>query len=51
MEIRSIRHKGLRRFVEKGNAKGLPQDYVAKIADIMAFLIDMDDIEEVFDLQ
>lgn len=51
MEIRSIRHKGLRRFVEKNNPKGLPQDYLAKIADIMAFLIDMEDIEEVFDLQ
>jgi proteic killer suppression protein len=51
MEIRSIRHKGLRKFVEKNNPKGLPQDYLAKIADIMAFLIDMEDIEEVFDLQ
>jgi proteic killer suppression protein len=51
MEIRNIRHKGLRNFVEKNNAKGLPPDYVAKIADIMAFLIDIEDIDEVFDLQ
>lgn len=51
MEIRNIRHKALRRFVEKNNSKGLPQDYLAKIADILAFLIDMEDIEEVFDLQ
>lgn len=51
MEIRNIRHKGLRRFVEKNDPRGLPQDYVAKIADIMAFLIDMEDIDEVFDLQ
>ena len=51
MEIRNIRHKGLRRFVETNNPKGLPQDYLAKIADIMAFLIDMADIEEVFDLR
>lgn len=51
MEIRNIRHKGLRRLVEKNNPKGLPQDYRAKIADIMAFLIDMEDIEEVFDLR
>ena len=36
--------------MEKGNAKGLPQDYVTKIGDIMAFLIDIEDIEEVFDL-
>lgn len=51
MEIRSIRHKGLRKFVAKNNPTGLPQDYLAKIADIMTFLIDMEDIDEVFDLQ
>lgn len=51
MEIRNIRHKGLRNLVEKDNARGLPKDHVTKIADIMAFLIDMADIEEVFDLQ
>lgn len=48
---RSVRHKGLRNFVERNNPKGLPQNYVAKIADIVAFLIDMDSIDEVFDLQ
>jgi len=51
MEIRNIRHKGLRGLVEKNNSKGLPQDYLVKITDIMAFLIDMEDIDEVFDLQ
>jgi proteic killer suppression protein len=51
MEIRNIRRKGLRNFVEKNNSKGLPQDYVAKIADIMAFLVDIESIDEVFDLQ
>ena len=51
MEIRNIRHKGLRSFIEKNNARGLPQTYIAKIADIMAFLIDMEDIDEIFDLQ
>ena len=51
MEIRNIRHKGLRNLVEKNNPKGLQADYVAKITDIMAFLIDMEDIAEVFDLQ
>ena len=51
MEIRNIRHKGLRNFVEKNDPRGLPQDYVAKIADIMALLIDMESIDEVFDLQ
>lgn len=51
MEIRNIRHKGLRKFVERNNPRGLPQDYIAKIADIMAFLIDMENINEMFDLQ
>lgn len=51
MEIRNIRHKGLRNLVENNNAKGLPPDYVVKIADIMAFLIDIESIDEVFDLQ
>ncbi len=51
MDVRSVRHKGLRNFVERNNPKGLPQNYVAKIADIVAFLIDMDSIGEVFDLQ
>ncbi len=51
MEIRNIRHKGLRNFVEKNNSKGLPPEYVEKIADIMAFLIDIESIDEVFDLQ
>lgn len=51
MEIRNIRHKGLRNPVEKNSPKGVPQDYAAKIADIMAFLIDMESIDEVFDLR
>jgi proteic killer suppression protein len=51
MEIRNVRHKGLRNLVEKNKSKGLPQDYVAKIADITAFLIDIESIDEVFDLQ
>ena len=51
MEIRNIRHKGLRNLVEKNNTKGLPPNYVAKITDIMAFLIDIENLDEVFDLQ
>lgn len=51
MEIRNIRHKGLRNFIENSNSRGLPQNYVAKIGDIMAFLIDIESINEIFDLQ
>jgi len=50
MEIRNIRHKGLRSFVEKNDSKGLQQNYVVKIADIMAYLIDIESIDEILDL-
>ena len=51
MDIRNIRHKGLRNLVAKDMRKGLPPDHVEKIADIMAFLIDIESIDEVFALQ
>ncbi len=51
MEIRNIRHKGLRNFIEKNNSKGLPPDHVVKIADIVSFLINIENIDEVSDLQ
>lgn len=38
MEIESIRHKALRRFVETGNAKGLPGD-ADRIRNMIAFLL------------
>ena len=31
MDISSVRHKGLRRYIEKGDARGLPAQSVAKI--------------------
>lgn len=37
MEIESIAHKGLRRFFETGNAKGLVGD-VARIRRMLAFI-------------
>lgn len=51
MKIKNICHKGLRNLVEKNNPKGLQPDYVSKITDIVTFLIEMEDIEEVMDLQ
>ena len=51
MEIRNIRHKALRGLVERNSVKGLPGNYVSKIADIVAFLIEIEDISEVFDLR
>ena len=51
MEIKNIRHKALRGLVVRNNSKGLPADYVEKITDIMAFLIEIEDINEVMTLQ
>ena len=44
MEIESIRHKGLRRFFETGNAKGLVGD-VGQLRKMLAFI----DAAESFD--
>ena len=51
MEIRNIKHRGLRRFVEKGETQGLPADRIRRITQIVTFLLDMQDIDEFFDLQ
>lgn len=51
MEIRNVKHKGLRAFIEKGQPKGLPAQYVDKIRDIVTFLLDIEVIDEVFDLK
>ena len=46
MEIESIRHKALRRFVETGQAKGLPGDVVDRPFRMMTFIIDADTLDE-----
>ena len=51
MEIRNIRHKGLKAFVERGVAKGLPAPYVDKIGDIITYLLEMNTIDDVFALE
>ncbi|MFP3942648.1 MAG: type II toxin-antitoxin system RelE/ParE family toxin [Alphaproteobacteria bacterium] len=51
MEIRNVRHKGLRKLIEDDETKGLPQNFIAKIRDIISFLIEIEDIEEVYSLK
>jgi toxin HigB-1 len=46
VDIRNIRHKGLRRFVEDDNASGLPADFVEKIRNIISFLQEMETSDE-----
>lgn len=46
MKIRSFAHKGLRRFYEDGNAKGVSADNVDKLRKMFAFLDTMLEAEE-----
>lgn len=45
MEIESIRHKGLRRFFESGNAKGLVGD-VERLRKMLAFIDAAESLDE-----
>ena len=46
MEIESINHKALRRFVETGKPKGLPGDLVDRLFRMINFIIDADTLDE-----
>jgi proteic killer suppression protein len=47
MIIRSIRHRGLRRFVERDDPRQLPSDFVRRIRNILAMLISASDMHSV----
>ena len=46
MKIRSIVHKGLKRFYSEDSTKGVPPDTVDKLRKMLAFLDDMQEPEE-----
>jgi toxin HigB-1 len=46
MEIRSIRHKALRHYVETGQAKGLDAQLLRRIRNMIAFLVVAQDSED-----
>jgi len=46
MRIRSVRHRGLRNLILRDDVAGLPQQFVGKIRNIIAFLQDMEHVEE-----
>ena len=46
MKIRNVIHKGLRRFIEEDDARGLQPAVVGKIRRIVSFLQDMEREEE-----
>jgi toxin HigB-1 len=41
MKIRSVKHKGLRRFIEDDDASGLQPKFIEKVRNIISFLQDM----------
>lgn len=46
MRIRSFAHKGLKRFYEQDIAKGIPADSADKLRQILTFLDEMQDPDE-----
>jgi toxin HigB-1 len=46
VKIRSFAHKGLHRLYVDDNAKGVPPDTVDKLRKMLAFLDDMEQVEE-----
>ena len=46
MKIRNIVHKGLKRLYEQDSRKGLSADSVDKLRKMLAFLQDMESVDE-----
>ena len=46
MKIRNFAHKGLKKLYAEDSAKGVPPDAVDKLRKMLAFLDDMQDLEE-----
>lgn len=49
MKIRNVIHKGLRRFIERNEPRGLPPASVEKVRNITTFLLEMEDVQELRD--
>ena len=50
MELRNFIHKALRRLHKEDSAKGLPAECVPKLRNMLAFLQDMQDPDELVSL-
>ena len=46
MDVYSIRHRGLKRFYERGETRGLPQDRVERLRRILTAIDEADTIAE-----
>lgn len=50
MKIRNVVHRGLRRFIERNDATGLSPSVVEKVRNIVTFLQEMEDVQELRDI-
>ena len=50
MKIRNVIHRGLRRFIQHNDASGLAPPVVEKVRNILTFLQDMEDAQELRDI-
>ena len=50
MKIRNVVHRGLRRFIQRNDPSGLPPAVVEKVRNILTFLQEMDDEQELRDV-
>jgi len=46
MQIGKVRHRGLKRFLEKNEARGLPAERVEKIRDILTALMVAENLKD-----
>ena len=50
MRIRNVRHRGLKRFIERDDPSGLAPAVVEKVRNIVSFLQEMQDVQELSDV-
>ena len=50
MQIRNVVHRGLRRFIERDDASGLSPAVVEKLRNIVTFLQEIEDAQELRDI-
>ena len=50
MKIRNVVHRGLKRFMQHNDASGLPPAAVERIRNIVTFLQEMEDFQEIRDI-
>jgi len=50
MQIRNVVHRGLRRFVQFDDPSGLAPSVVEKVRNILTFLQEMEDVQELRDV-